>query len=173
MLVRPGGQGRGSAAVSSPALASNDNPLSARRFSTRLSAPGQKRAAMRRARASNWAKALASARPGTSTISGLKRGRPLAAKIAATARSLLASAPSPYTVSVGNATSSPARQPRRAFYRLPGQPERAPRTRHLRSRSRAGSAALTISEAEHEFRTILNTSSSSEPWRVGWTRRPS
>ena len=44
----------------------------------------------------------------TWTISGCPVGRPLSAKILATASSLSARAPSPYTVSVGNATSSPA-----------------------------------------------------------------
>ena len=44
----------------------------------------------------------------TWTISGCALGRPLAEKIFATAASLPASAPRPYTVSVGKATSSPA-----------------------------------------------------------------
>ena len=43
------------------------------------------------------------------TFSATTTGRPLAAKIAATLSSLVASPPSPYTVSVGNATSWPAR----------------------------------------------------------------
>lgn len=38
------------------------------------------------------------------TISGLSEGRPFAAKIALTAELRVASAPNPYTVSVGNAT---------------------------------------------------------------------
>ena len=101
--------GARSATVSSPALASSERPLSARRGSTRLSGPGQKWRAARRPRSSNSASASASARPGTCTISGLKRGRSLAAKMRATASSLVASPPSPYTVSVGKATSSPAR----------------------------------------------------------------
>src|ERR1700719_3459947 len=41
---------------------------------------------------------------------GLNCGRFFAAKISATASSLVASAPSPYTVSVGNATSPPRRR---------------------------------------------------------------
>ena len=45
----------------------------------------------------------------TWTISGLVRGRPLASKMRATAAESSAFAPNPYTVSVGNATSFPAR----------------------------------------------------------------
>ena len=44
------------------------------------------------------------------TISGLSEGRPFARKIALTAFAFIASAPSPYTVSVGNATTPPARR---------------------------------------------------------------
>ena len=106
--------GARSATVSSPALASNERPLSARRGNTRLSGPGQKRRAAMRARSSNTASLSASASSGTWTISGLKCGRPFAAKIRATAVSLVASPPSPYTVSVGKATSSPARMRRAA-----------------------------------------------------------
>ena len=43
------------------------------------------------------------------TISGLSAGRPFASKMRCTACALSASAPSPYTVSVGKATTSPAR----------------------------------------------------------------
>ena len=42
------------------------------------------------------------------TISGLSEGLPFASNILATARGSIASAPRPYTVSVGNATISPA-----------------------------------------------------------------
>jgi hypothetical protein len=45
----------------------------------------------------------------TCTISGLSAGRRFVAKIFATASARRASAPSPYTVSVGNATQAPAR----------------------------------------------------------------
>ena len=47
--------------------------------------------------------------PLTCTMSGLWPGRPLTRKTRWTAASLSARAPSPYTVSVGNATSPPAR----------------------------------------------------------------
>src|SRR5262245_32289832 len=43
------------------------------------------------------------------TITGCVEGRPLTRKILRTASGLFAFAPRPYTVSVGNATSSPAR----------------------------------------------------------------
>src|SRR5580704_4093590 len=42
-------------------------------------------------------------------MTGWSTGRPLAAKILRTAAGFVALAPSPYTVSVGNATSSPSR----------------------------------------------------------------
>jgi hypothetical protein len=47
---------------------------------------------------------LSCAKSCTCTISGLSLGRPFALKIAFTALLLVASAPNPYTVSVGNAT---------------------------------------------------------------------
>lgn len=48
-------------------------------------------------------------------IRGLSEGRPLATNIFRTASSLKISAPSPYTVSVGKATSSPCRMNRAAI----------------------------------------------------------
>lgn len=67
----------------------------ARRGSTRVNGPGQKRSINRSARSSSRARRRACAASSTWTIKGLKLGRPLAAKIAATARSLPASAPRP------------------------------------------------------------------------------
>ena len=63
--------------------------------STRVSAPGQNAAANWRRAVAELARAVPPPASGTCTISGLKRGRPLAAKIAATARPLVASAPRP------------------------------------------------------------------------------
>ena len=84
-----------SAIVSRPALTMSAIPDVDRRLSTSDKGPGQKASARCRAVALNRPNSSASARPGTCTISGLKRGRPLAAKIAATARSLVETAPSP------------------------------------------------------------------------------
>jgi hypothetical protein len=69
---------------------------------------------------------------GRCTISGWSAGRPLAAKILATASALLASAPRPYTVSVGKATRSPARS------KLP--PRGKPHSSRMPIRRRAASA---------------------------------
>ncbi|MNJ42298.1 hypothetical protein D3C77_372620 [compost metagenome] len=77
--------------------------------STSVSGPGQK--ASMSARAVSFTSVT---RPSNCfmsaicTISGLSEGRPLAAKIASTAGVLRASAPRPYTVSVGKATVPPA-----------------------------------------------------------------
>jgi len=83
------------ARLSSPALASSDTGQLSRRGRTRVSGPGQNRAASRSARASSLTSDDATAASGRCTISGLKLGRPFTAKIAATARSFVASAPSP------------------------------------------------------------------------------
>ena len=53
-----------------------------------------------------------SSRRAICTISGLSEGRPLATNTASTAAVFRASAPSPYTVSVGKATVSPLRMQR-------------------------------------------------------------
>ena len=54
------------------------------------------------------------------TITGWLAGRPLTAKMRRTAAGLRASAPSPYTVSVGKATNAPARSAPRAAARSAG-----------------------------------------------------
>ncbi|MNP42280.1 hypothetical protein D3C76_1360380 [compost metagenome] len=76
--------------------------------STTVSGPGQNASISRRSvsftritRPSSW---LMEA---ICTISGLSDGRPFAANTASTASVFLASAPRPYTVSVGNATVPP------------------------------------------------------------------
>ena len=73
-----------------------------------VSGPGQKASASRRA-VSGIAvtSGSISSNRAICTINGLSCGRPLASKIRATAASLVASAASPYTVSVGIPTSSP------------------------------------------------------------------
>ena len=77
---------------------------------TRVRAPGQNAAANCRPLSVRRPSRKAASVSGTCTISGLKCGRPLAAKIAATARPFVASAPRPYTVSVGKATRAPSRK---------------------------------------------------------------
>ncbi len=74
--------GTRSATVARPAVASSERPVAGRRGSTRVSGPGQKRAASARAAGVKAARASAAAASVTCTISGLKAGRPLAAKIA-------------------------------------------------------------------------------------------
>ena len=69
-------------------MARSASRASARRGSTSVSGPGQKRAASARASAGKTARPSAAARSATCTMSGLKAGRPLAAKMPATARSL-------------------------------------------------------------------------------------
>ena len=87
--------GTRSATVGRSAVTSGDSPAPARSGSTSVSGPGQNAAASASARSSNTASRRAAATSGTCTISGLKRGRPLAAKIRATARSDRASPPRP------------------------------------------------------------------------------
>ena len=101
--------GTRTAMVSSPAVARSATGQSGCLASTRDSAPGQNANASRRPRSGRRPSFSAAPTSGTCTISGLNRGRSLAAKMAATARPLVASAPSPYTVSVGNATRAPPR----------------------------------------------------------------
>ena len=78
------------------------------RGSMSVNAPGQNSSASFSARLSKKAIRRALSMSFTCTISGLMEGLPFTSNILATARSLLASAPSPYTVFVGNATRSPA-----------------------------------------------------------------
>ena len=89
---------------------------------TMVSGPGQNSAASPRISSSpagpRRTSRSASAAAATCTISGSVRGRPLVAKIRATASSSKACAPSPYTVSVGNATSPPDRSASAASSRL-------------------------------------------------------
>jgi hypothetical protein len=65
------------------------------RGSTKVSAPGQKALASRRARPSSSTSSSSWAMSAIWLISGLKSGRPLAANIFATADALVASAASP------------------------------------------------------------------------------
>ena len=95
--------------VSSPAVARSATAQSCCLAITSDSAPGQKAAASWRPRRVSRPSSAAASTSRTCTISGLNCGRRLASKIAATARPLVASAPKPYTVSVGNATSLPSR----------------------------------------------------------------
>ena len=75
-----------------------------------VSGPGQNASARRCAPAGTArAQCESSAASARCTMTGWSAGRPLAAKIARTAAALPASAPRPYTVSVGKATSCPAR----------------------------------------------------------------
>ncbi len=83
------------ATVSRPAVASRAMVEPSARGSTSVSGPGQKRAASFSAVSLQRTKARAAAASRTWLISGLNCGRPLASKIAATARSLVASPPSP------------------------------------------------------------------------------
>src|SRR5579885_3120077 len=77
---------------------------------TRFSGPGQERRARVSAVGGHSATMTrAMSMEDTCTMTGLVGGRPLASKIRATADSSRALAPSPYTVSVGNATRRPAR----------------------------------------------------------------
>ena len=99
--------------LSCPPVAAVATPL--RRGRMRVSGPGQNASTSFCANAgtslAKWAMPAASA---TCTISGWSLGRPLAAKICATAASLLASAARPYTVSVGRPSSAPLRRARAA-----------------------------------------------------------
>ncbi len=83
------------ATLSNPAVASREILQSRRRGSTSVSGPGQKARATVCAFGDSSAYCAALAMFATCTIRGLKLGRPLAAKIAATARSLVASPPRP------------------------------------------------------------------------------
>ncbi len=81
------------------------------RGSSSVSGPGQNASISARA----WSLISATSRPSgrpwlTCTITGSHAGRCFAAKMRSTAFSSKALAPSPYTVSVGNATVPPARQ---------------------------------------------------------------
>ena len=118
--------GTRSPTLSWPPVTRSDTRAARGRIS--VSGPGQNAAASRRA-PSGTARAQSAAAPASArwTMTGWSAGRPLAAKMRRTASSLPASAPSPYTVSVGKATSSPARRPRRP-------------PRRCRRRWRAGSA---------------------------------
>ena len=111
-----GCEGTRSAIVSRPAVTS---PLTLFRApslsgSTSVSGPGQNSCASTKASSPNSPRSRAASRSATCAISGLNRGRPFASKMRATAFPLVASAPRPYTVSVGNATSPPPRSMRAA-----------------------------------------------------------
>ena len=95
--------------VSRPAVARSATGQPSCLAITSVSGPGQNAAASFRPASVRRPSRAAASVSGTFTIRGLKCGRPLVAKIAATARPLVASAPSPYTVSVGNATRAPSR----------------------------------------------------------------
>jgi hypothetical protein len=92
------------------------------RGSTTESGPGHRAATFPRRSATSFGSKdlcrsqyfVTSAGSARCTIRGFEEGRPLTSKIVRTAISLVASAPRPYTVSVGNATSLPARSSRTA-----------------------------------------------------------
>mmetsp|Transcript_19577 Transcript_19577/g.77994 ORF Transcript_19577/g.77994 Transcript_19577/m.77994 type:complete len:214 (+) Transcript_19577:2431-3072(+) len=104
--------GTRTATVSKPAVTSEeifDVGCSVDKGRTRLRGPGQNFSASKSAGAdiaANPASSRAS-RLAMCTISGLSAGLPFALNTIATASVLVASAPRPYTVSVGNATTSP------------------------------------------------------------------
>jgi hypothetical protein len=78
-----------------PAVARSCTGQSGLRGSTRVSGPGQKRSARRRASGVKCASDSAIARLAPGQMSGLKEGRPFAVKIAATAAPFVASAATP------------------------------------------------------------------------------
>ncbi len=84
-----------SATVGRPAVTAATTGLPGRAGRTIVSGPGQYAAASASARSSSSARVRAAASEATCTISGLKSGRPLARKIAATAASLSARAARP------------------------------------------------------------------------------
>lgn len=90
-----GCEGTRTAIVSKPAVASSDTGAEARRDSTKLNGPGQKRSARRRASGVASPSAKAASALSTWMMSGLKAGRPFTAKTAAMAVSEAASAPKP------------------------------------------------------------------------------
>mmetsp|Transcript_373 Transcript_373/g.1068 ORF Transcript_373/g.1068 Transcript_373/m.1068 type:complete len:223 (-) Transcript_373:13-681(-) len=96
-----------------PVPAETQSGSEAAALATRVSGPGQKAVA---STSTMVAVALSASKScsamsgvGTCTMSGSVSGRPLTRKMSSTASSLSALAPSPYTVSVGKATSLPAR----------------------------------------------------------------
>ena len=84
-----------SAIVSSPALTRSAMPQAGRFFSTSDKGPGQNASASLHAMSFITAYRSAASIPGTCTISGLKRGRSLAANTLAMARASSALPPSP------------------------------------------------------------------------------
>ena len=102
-----GCRGQRSPTVESPAVTTAGTASDFGRMT--VSGPGQKRSMSARAAAGTRAeRRSACSSAATCTIRGLSVGRPLAANIFCTASGRRASAPSPYTVSVGKAHSSPA-----------------------------------------------------------------
>ncbi len=94
---------------------------SGRRGSTRVSGPGQNRAARAATRGSSAGETrFRSAASARCTIRGSNDGRAFTSKTRATALGLKASAPRPYTVSVGKATSPPRRRTAAASSIAPG-----------------------------------------------------
>ena len=104
-----GCDGTRSPTVSRPAVVRSATGQPACFDTTKVRPPGQKAAASLRSRSEKRPSRSAASTSATCTISGLNRGRSFAAKMPATASPRVASAPSPYTVSVGNATRRPAR----------------------------------------------------------------
>ena len=99
--------------LSWPPVAAVATPLKRGRMS--VSGPGQNASTRAWAKAgTSRAKCVMPDASATCTISGWSLGLPLAAKICATAASLLASAASPYTVSVGRPSNAPPRSARAA-----------------------------------------------------------
>ena len=127
-----GCEGQRSPTLSCPPVAAVATP--GRRGRMSVSGPGQKASTSFCAKSGTWlAKCAMPSALATCTISGWSLGRPLAAKICATAASLLASAARPYTVSVGRPSRAPLRTARAAAAMAWGSlPSRIMETARLR-----------------------------------------
>ena len=156
-----GCEGMRTATVSSPAVTSRGTRGDLGKIS--VMGPGQKARMSARAQAQG-SSAIRPARPlspAMCAISGLSAGRPLAAKMRADASAFSASAPRPYTVSVGKATNSPARSSAAA--------------RRMLASSAWQSSVCTI-YASLSIRAVCSASVSAEmissksPSRISWMR---
>ncbi len=115
-----GWTGKRTPTVSSPALTKCEIGLSDVFFITIVSGPGQNFSASFFAAGDISANRSTQETSAMWAIRGLNCGRPFVSKIDATAISFAASAPNPYTVSVGKATSRPRSSRRAAKARLCG-----------------------------------------------------